>query len=84
MIKRGFDETAKKSDVETRFDDMEARFDEVATKEELTEVKKELQKDIAELRTDVTRIGHLPESLGRRADRLEDDIRLVKTKVGIR
>ena len=66
MIKRGFDETAKKVD-------MEARFEETATKQ-----------DVADIRRDITRIENiLIEGLQRRLERVEDDMRLVKTKARI-
>ncbi|MDO8594172.1 MAG: hypothetical protein Q7R93_01515 [bacterium] len=81
------------------FSSMERRFDEVATKLELKEVKEELQTELqtvkaelqtelqtvkTELQKDIAVVQRLPESVGRRLDRVEDDVRLVKTKVGMR
>ncbi len=60
------------SRVDKRFDEMEKRFD-----DKLETVKEELQSDIAS-------VNHLPERLEHRMDTLYDDMRLVKTKVGIR
>jgi hypothetical protein len=51
---------------------MDARFD-----EKLKNTKEELQSDIAG-------ISRIPEGLGRRVDRTEDDIRLIKTNAGMR
>jgi|GEM_PF-5924464 hypothetical protein len=65
IVKRGFDETAKKADMDARFD------------EKLKNTKEELQSDIAG-------ISRIPEGLGRRVDRTEDDIRLIKTNAGMR
>ena len=58
--------------MEASFDELERRFD-----DKLETVKKELKEDIAHIQS-------LPASLGRRVDHLEDDVRLVKTKAGIR
>lgn len=80
MVKRGFDETAKKVD-------MEARFAETATKEDIAALQADivrLEKEIAELRQDIAQINRLPSVLVHRVDRMEDDIRLIKTKVGMR
>jgi len=67
MIKRGFDETATKQDVE-----------------EIRSELSELKGDIADLKKDVTRIENiLVGGLSRRVERLEDDMRLVKTKARI-
>ena len=71
MVKRGFDETAKNLDV---------RFDETATKQDILR----LEKEIASLREDIAHGNRIPASLGHRVDRAEDDIRLIKTKVGMR
>lgn len=73
MIKRGFDETATTVA-------MDARFAETASKQDIVR----LEKEITELRTDIAHVSRLPASLGRRVDHLEDDMRLVKTKAGIR
>ena len=75
MVKRGFDETAKKADVDTRFDETEKTI-----KQEVAR----LEKEIADLHEDVAHLTQLPASIERRLDRVEDDMRLVKTKVGIR
>ena len=58
MVKRGFDETAKKGDID-------ARFAKTASKEDI----KRLEQDIAELRTDIASIGQLPAGVERRVDR---------------
>ena len=85
MIKRGFDATATKADMETRFADMETRFDK--TEQDIAGLKQDiarLEKEIAELRQDILHINRLPSVVVRRIDRMEDDIRLIKTKVGMR
>lgn len=71
MIKRGFDDTVTKADLQ-------------AVKKELKEDISRLEREIAELRDDVSRLTPLPAGIERRLDRVEDDMRLVKTKVGIR
>ncbi|MEK7208015.1 MAG: hypothetical protein AAB699_00525 [Patescibacteria group bacterium] len=78
MVKRGFDETARKADMDARFD---------AVDKELASVKsdiKRLEKEIADLREDMAFVNKLPASLERRVERMEDDLRLIKTKIGIR
>ena len=44
----------------------------------------QLEKEIAELRQDILHVNRLPSVVVRRIDRMEDDIRLIKTKVGMR
>ena len=65
---------------------MEKHFDQTASKSDLDELatKKDLADVKEELQTDIKRIGNVPLGLERRLDRVEDDLRLVKTKVGIR
>ncbi len=73
------------SAMEKHFDE---RFDEMATKVELEQVKEEmatnLEKVKEELQKDIASINRLPARLERRLDVVEDDLRVVKTKVGIR
>lgn len=80
MVKRGFDETAKKVDVDARFEKIEARLDKTATKDDIVR----LEKEITKLDQNISHIGYLPIGIERRLDRVEDDLRIVKTKVGIR
>lgn len=94
MVKRGFDETAKKVDMEARFADidkcfadMDKRFADIdkrlngtATKNDIIRLEKEIEK----LDQNISHIGYLPIGIERRLDRVEDDLRVVKTKVGIR
>ncbi len=65
--------------VDKRFDEMEKRFD-----GKLETVKEELQTVKEELQSDIATINRLPAHLEHRVDVLYDDMRLVKTKVGIR
>ncbi|MEK7169683.1 MAG: hypothetical protein AAB767_00150 [Patescibacteria group bacterium] len=61
MVKKGFDETAKRVNLDA------------------------LTKDVAELSTKVTRIENiLIRAHDNRIYKVEDDIRLIKTKVGIK
>ena len=55
------------------FAEIEKRLDETTTK-----------KDIEDLRKDISFVQSMPARLDRRVELLEDDMRLVKTKVGIR
>lgn len=80
MIKRGFDATATKAAMEARFAEVETRFDETATKEDIAR----LEREIKELREDMAHLTRVPFTLERRVDHVEDDIRLIKTKVGMR
>lgn len=78
MVKRGFDEAAKAAN---------ARFDETVTRADIVSLKADiarLEKEIAELREDIAHLKQIPFTLERRIDRMEDDIRLIKTKVGVR
>lgn len=87
MIKHGFDETAKKDDVNARFDEVDARFEKIETRLETTATKTDiarLEKEIAELRHDLGFVQSMPVRLERRMDTLEDGLRLVKTKLGMR
>lgn len=94
MIKHGFDETAKRADVDARFEKIEsrlvgvdsrlngvdARLDKVATKSDI----ERLGKEIAALHYDISFVQSMPARLERRMDTLEDGLRLVKTKLGMR
>lgn len=80
MIKHGFDETAKKDDVNARFEKIETRLETTATKTDIAR----LEKEIAELRHDLGFVQSMPARLERRMDTLEDGLRLVKTKLGMR
>lgn len=94
MIKHGFDETAKKADMdaqfagaETRFAGMDARFEKIEARLETTATKSDiarLEKEIALLRYDIGFVQSMPARLERRMDILEDGLRLVKTKLGMR
>lgn len=78
MIKRGFDATATKVDMEARFTD---------TAKDIAGLKQDiarLEKEIAELRQDIAHLNRIPFALEQRVTRMEDDIRLIKTKVGMR
>lgn len=70
------------------FASMDKRFEAIettmATKVELQEVREDLRKTKEELQKDIAHIQRFPASLGRRVDHVEDDIRLIKTKVGLR
>lgn len=87
MVKHGFDETAKKADMDARFDGMETRLAKVEARLEKTATKadiEQLEKEIALLRYDLGFVQSMPARLERRMDTLEDGLRLVKTKLGMR
>lgn len=64
MVKRGFDSTASKEDMNAGFKEVTANF-------------KEVNERLGRIESTVT--GH-----GNRIDRVVDDVRLLKTKVGMR
>ncbi len=74
MVKRGFDDTASKRDVKL----VDDRLDKVDDR------LQKIEKEVKELREDLAFVTRLPASVERRVDRMEDDIRLIKTKVGLR
>jgi hypothetical protein len=71
MVKRGFDETAKKVDL-------------INLTERVGNIEKELKKEINEVRHDISLISALPARLEHRVDVLYDDMRLVKTQIGLK
>lgn len=79
MVKHGFDETAKKVDMDARFEKIEDRLEKTATKSDIAR----LEKEIAGPRHDLGFIQSMPARLERRMDTLEDGLRLVKTKLGM-
>jgi predicted nucleic acid-binding Zn-ribbon protein len=81
MIKRGFDETASK----TGFLRLEEDINIV--KEDVVKIRDDtarLEKEIVGLRKDIEHLNRIPFSLEQPVTRMEDDIRLIKTKVGMR
>ena len=80
MIKRRFGATATKADIEARFAEVDTRFDRAAAKEDIAR----LEREVKELRGDIAHLNRVPFALEQRVGRMEDDIRLIKTKVGMR
>ncbi|HEY4508406.1 MAG TPA: hypothetical protein VJJ55_01990 [Candidatus Paceibacterota bacterium] len=88
MIKCGFDATATKADIIRLDGDIVGlKKDVYILKQDIAALKVDiarLEKEIAELRQDILHVNRLPSVVVRRIDRMEDDIRLIKTKVGMR
>ncbi len=72
--------TQNSTDIENLAGSVKRGFDETATKQDILQLKEE----IAEMHDEIALIERLPVSVERRLDLVEDDMRQVKTKVGIR
>ena len=70
------------AEIEKRLGGVEGRLEETATKKDIAEMA--TKKDIAGLHYDISVVQSMPARLDRRVDLLEDDMRLVKTKVGMK
>jgi len=76
MIKRGFDETAKKIDVDKRFESMDKRFDGVDRRLDHIDARlNTIEHDIQEIRVDMVHRHEFEDALAR--------IKYVERKLGI-